>query len=164
MTIYTVYIPPQTSDNAGNQHLEAVLIPDAPSFMALVLPFFWLIWHRLWWPVLFYALLTITFLLLLPTSLNVIVAGLTILPGFYLFLEGQELRRKKLERGGWTLAATIEEQDMNAAEYRYFHSVLESQKPSLTPGFTQAPSSGTAQKPFAPVDSGIEFPGTTELS
>ncbi len=165
MTIYTVYIPPQTSENAGNQHLDAVLIPDAPSLMALILPLFWLLWHRLWWPVLFYVLLTITFLLLLPTSLNVIAAFLTIFPGVFLFLEGQELRRKKLERRGWTLAATIEEQDVGAAEYRYFHSVLETQKSTFTPGFTHAPSSEkTAQKPFAPVDTGIEFPGTTELS
>ena len=162
MTIYTVYSPPITTGSTGDQHDKTVLIPDASALLALIFPFLWLIWHRLWWASLFYGLLSLLFIILLPTELSMIIIVLTVIPGLFLFLEGHELRRKMLERRGWKMVAVIEDQDIASAEYRYFYSVLNAQ-PDEELVNSEIPKWSITKK-FIPIDSGIEFPGSSELS
>ncbi len=155
MTVFTVHIPPQAIGRERDQHVDTVFIQDASSLMVLVFPFFWLIWYRLWWASLFYVLLTVAISVLMAGELGLLAAAMTIFPGLFLFLEGQELRRKKLARHGWKMVDTVEDQDMASAEYRYFSSVLEEQKARKPAEPVQA----FPVKPFRPQDTEIEFPG-----
>jgi len=151
-----------TTGSTGDQHDRTVLIPDAPALLALVFPLFWLLWYRLWWASLFYGLLSLIFMILLPSKLSLMVIVLTVIPGLFLFLEGQELRRKMLERRGWKLVATIEDQDISSAEYRYFYSVINARSTDQLANYDISKRSLT--KKFIPIDSGIEFPGSSEFS
>ncbi len=161
MTIFTIHTPPVGEDGSKDQHLDTVLIPEATSLAALVIPFFWLLWHRQWWAILFYVMISIAAILLLTTSIGIIVAMLTFIPGLYLFLEGNELRRKKLQRNGWRDAGVVEAPDLASAEYTYFHSVLDyDQKPARA--FSQSPR--ISKTPGYQPDAGIEMFANGELS
>ena len=155
MTLYTVHIPPYAVGQEHDQHVDTVLIPDASSVMALFFPFFWLIWYRLWWASLFYALLTIALSILVTGELGLLAAAMTIFPGLFMFLEGQELRRKKLARHGWKMVDTVEDQNQASAEYRYFYTALEQQRvrPEAKPDKT-APA-----RSYRLPETEIEFPG-----
>lgn len=155
MTLFTVHILPHAVGQERDHHVETVFIPDASSLMALVFPFFWLIWYRLWWASLFYVLITIALSILMTGELGLLAAAMTIFPGLFLFLEGQELRRKKLTRHGWKMVDTVEEQNLASAEYRYFYSAFEQQQahPIAIPEKT-APT-----KPYISPETEIEFPG-----
>lgn len=159
MTIFTVHVPPQALGDARDQHIKTVLIPESPSLLALIFPLLWLIWYRLWWAVLFYVLISIVFAILFTTNIGIIASVLTFFPGLFLFLEGQQLRRNSLERRGWKLVETVEDDDLESAEYRYFYSVLEDRKNPKTGALTQT----TAAKPSRVMDSEIEFPGSLGL-
>lgn len=155
MTLYTVHIPPHAVGQERDKHADTVFVPDASSLMALVFPFFWLIWFRLWWAATFYVLLTVALLILMIGNFGLLAAAMTIFPGVFLFLEGQELRRKKLARNGWKMLATVEDQDLASAEYRYFYSALEEGQVHQTPNSkTPVPA-----KPYISTDTEIEFPG-----
>ncbi len=155
MTLYTVHIPPYAVGQERDHHEDTVFIPDASSLMALVFPFLWLIWYRLWWASLFYALLTIALSILMLGELGLLAAAMTIFPGLFLFLEGQELRRKKLTRHGWKMVDTVEDQDLASAEYRYFYTALE--QPRVRP---EAKLDKTAPaRSYRPPETEIEFPG-----
>ena len=85
---------------------------------------------------------------------NQFVAMLSALPGLYLFLEGQELRRGELERQGWQFEGIVEAANEEEAELRFLNArgsgfVNSLQKPR------QAIVSSIARKPA--VASGI-FP------
>jgi hypothetical protein len=155
VTLYTVHIPPHAAGQDRDQHVETVFIPDATSLMALVFPFFWLIWYRLWWAATFYALLTIFLVILMTGELGLLAVAMTIFPRFFLLLEGQELRRTKLARHGWKMVDTVEDQDLASAEYRYFYTALEQQqaRPEVKSNKT------TPARSYRPPETEIEFPG-----
>jgi len=155
VTVFTVHTPPHAVGQEYDQHVDTVFIPDASSLMALVFPFFWLIWYRLWWAATFYALLTIALLILMIGELGLLAAAMTIFPGLFLFLEGQELRRKKLARHGWKMVDTVEDQDQASAEYRYFYTALEQQQAHPLAKLEKTP----AVKPYRSPETEIEFPG-----
>lgn len=155
MTLYTVHIPPHAVGQERDKHVDTVFVPDASSLMALIFPFIWLIWYRLWWAAAFYVLLTIALFVLMIGDFGLLAAAMTIFPGVFLFLEGQELRRKKLARNGWKMLATVEDQDLASAEYRYFYSAVEDQKAPLV----ERPEKTVPTKPYLSTDTEIEFPG-----
>jgi hypothetical protein len=155
VTVFTVHIPPHAVGQEQDQHVDTVFIPDASSLMALIFPFVWLIWHRLWWAFLFYVLLMVALFVLMIGDFSLLASAITFIPGLFLYLEGQELRRKKLARQGWKMMGTVEGQDMASAEYRYFHEALENQKKQSFAKQTKPLS----VKPFSSQDTEIEFPG-----
>lgn len=117
MTTYTVYMPPK--DNLVQSEENFLLIPDAKATLALFFPPFWLIWHRLWLPLMVYFCVIIAIMLLAFTSPGIAVSYLSILPGLYLLLEGYELVRKNLENKGWQFAGIVEGENKEEAEIRF---------------------------------------------
>jgi len=120
MATYGVYLPPLGM--TGNSVDGFRLLRDGKSVFALVVPLIWLIWHRLWLPLMVYLLASAAILALFMASTHVSVAVLSLLPGFYLFLEGPELLRAKLERAGWRYATVVEAQNEEEAELRFLKS------------------------------------------
>lgn len=117
MTTYNVYLPPIGSPEEPSDNFRLVADKKAP--WALIIPIFWLLYHRLWLPLLGYAVITAAILLLLSYNQHPAIAYLSVLPGFYLLLEGQELVRGKLERMGWQYDGIVEGDDQEEAEIRY---------------------------------------------
>ena len=97
-------------------------VAEGRSIWAFVFGGFWLVWHGVWWIGLLW--LGFTFALqaggqwLGETWPDVLfpVALLTLLPRFWLMLEGGALRRWSLERQGYGMSGVIEAADLREAE------------------------------------------------
>ena len=117
MTVYCVYAPPLGSPSPAEETFR--LVPDKKSPLALIVPIFWLIYHRLWVETLAYLALTLAIVFLFYLTPHIAIPYLSALPGFYLLLEGQELVRAKLERNGWRFVGTVEAENRQEAEFKY---------------------------------------------
>lgn len=117
MASYSVYLPPDgRSENAR-------LLSDGKSLFALMLPPVFLLYHRLWFALGLYVLAVAAL------GLAGLVAGsaasfvLSVLPGLYLFIDGRQLVRGKLERAGWREVAVVAGENAAEAEQRYFSGI-----------------------------------------
>ena len=117
MTTYTAYLPPK--DASLYQDEEFRLVPDTKATLALFFPPFWLVWHKLWLPLMVYFCVIVAIMLLAFASPGIAVSYLSILPGLYLLLEGYELVRKNLENRGWQYAGIVEGENKEEAEIRF---------------------------------------------
>ncbi|GIK82777.1 MAG: hypothetical protein BroJett024_38820 [Alphaproteobacteria bacterium] len=119
MATFTVHLPPD--GGAGSDRAqEARFISEAPSLLALVFPALWLLFNRLWYGLLLYLLIAAALAVLSRTLMSAAPAVLSLLPALYLFLEGRQLVRARLERAGWRLAGVVEAGDVDEAEARWF--------------------------------------------
>jgi len=131
-------------------------VPDTKATLALFFPPFWLIWHKLWLPLMVYFCVIVAIMLLAFTSPGIAVSYLSILPGLYLLLEGYELVRKNLESKGWQFAGIVEGENKEEAEIRFIvnhEDVFTVQKPLVSN--LQKP---VALKPTATTDTMSLFP------
>ena len=117
MTTYTVYLPPV--DSLENPEDSFVLVPDTKATMALFFPPFWLIWNKLWLPLMAYFVAIAAIIILAFLNPGIAVSYLSILPGLYLLLEGYQLVRKNLEDKGWRYAGIVEGENRDEAEIRF---------------------------------------------
>ena len=114
MAVFTPYLPPD-----GNA-ADARFLADRPSLLALVFPPLFLVWHRLWWPLVLYVLATILLMVIGAAVSEGLSAALGILPGLFLFVHGRELVRGNLLARGWREAAAIAADDAGEAELRFY--------------------------------------------
>jgi len=117
MTTYTVYMPPKDSLEHSEENFR--LVPDAKATFALFFPPFWLVWHKLWLPLMVYLCVIIAIMILAFTNPGIAVSYLSVLPGLYLLLEGYELVRKNLENNGWQYVGIVEGENKEEAEIRF---------------------------------------------
>lgn len=110
-------MPPK--DAMENTEENFRLIPDTKATFALFFPPFWLVWHKLWLPLMVYFVVIVAIMILAFTSPGIAVSYLSILPGLYLLLEGYELVRKNLENDGWQYAGIVEGENKEEAEIRF---------------------------------------------
>lgn len=110
-------MPPQ--DMLDSQEENFRLVPDTKASLALFFPPFWLIWHKLWLPLMVYFCVIVAIMLLAFANPSIAVSYLSILPGLYLLLEGYELVRKNLEKNGWQYAGIVEGENKEEAEIRF---------------------------------------------
>ena len=94
------------------------LLKDGKSLFALIVPLIWLIWHRLWLPLMAYLVALIGIGLLIVAKQSLYLVLLSSLPAVYLFLEGSELIRASLERKGWRYTGVIEATGNEQAEIK----------------------------------------------
>ncbi len=114
MAIYSAYLPPD-----GTRE-DARFIADGPAIFALIVPAVYLIWHRLWQPLMIYVL--VAGALALPAMLvpSPWLGLLPALPGFFLMLQGRDLVRADLEHKGWQESQCVEADNEADAELRFF--------------------------------------------
>lgn len=151
--IYTVHLKLKSSFATTDEHQLAdalEVVPETTAKWAIILPPLWLCVHKLWWPLVFYSAVTVFLLVLLTTPVAVSVLFLGGLPGLYLFLEGHQLRRQKLDETGYEQIGVVEASSPEMAVERFIAlgdfetnaSVSVSQtslppvgRPSTTPAF-----------------------------
>lgn len=119
MTTYTVHLPP--SGFSGETDDERIrFVPERPALLALIFPAIWLLWHRLWYAFAVYLLIAGIAWVLASWTGSAPMGLLGSLPGLYLFLEGRQLLRGRLERAGWRFAGVVEADSAHEADLRYF--------------------------------------------
>lgn len=119
MASYVIMEPPPEA--SGRVSRDPVFVRDGFAFLAFLLPFFWLLWHRLW----IEAALALGVTLVLGGLGEYGGAGplaslLSLLVSIYVGLEGAALRMAALRRRGWREAGVVEADSMADAEIRYF--------------------------------------------
>jgi hypothetical protein len=137
MQTYTVHEPPDAPANPLERGERLVFVKDGFSWMALLFGPIWMIFHRLWWPLLGYvgAILALGLLDNLITSLGLLseqaaqrwtgLAGLAVnlLIGF----EASTLRRWTLDRGGWRTLGAVSGRSAEECERRFYDLWLPAQ-------------------------------------
>jgi hypothetical protein len=118
-----VIMEPQPEARRAN---DAVFIRDGFAFFAFLLPFLWLLWHRLW----IEAALALGAALLIGALAEAGGYGfyaslLSLLVSIYVGLEGAALRINALRRRGWRDAAVIEADSAADAEIRYYAALAD---------------------------------------
>jgi hypothetical protein len=126
MSVYTVHEPPIRASEALPDAARFVFVRDGFSFWAFIAAPLWMLWHRMWFVLLGYVLLTVilTFALVAlgasQTALVVVGLSIALLVG----LEASTLRRFTLWRRGWRNVAVISGADVEDAERRFFDAWL----------------------------------------
>ena len=118
MAIHVVMEPPGTDRIAVST--RAVLVRDAFSLPAFLVPFIWLLWHRLWIEA-GLALAASAGLSVLGEMMDFGIAGfvLPLLVSIFIGLEGPALRIAALRRRGWREWGVVEAGNQAEAEIRY---------------------------------------------
>lgn len=131
--IYTIHGPSQRFgakvSNVDEVEFSAlVAVPEDLAKWALVAPPFWLAFHKLWWMFGAYCLFLAAMTGVLTTSFWPIAVCLAGLPGIYLFLEGRQLCRSRLEESGLDMIGVVDATSEEAAIARFVGAVVERQK------------------------------------
>lgn len=114
---------------------SAVFVRDGFTVIGFLVPFVWLLWHRLW----IEAALAIGAALLLAAaeSSNAFIAVsaplLSILVSIYVGLEGSALRIAALRRRGFVDRGVVEADSLGDAEIRYFAAFRPAEGPAVMP-------------------------------
>jgi hypothetical protein len=125
-----------------------VVLPEKFSWPALFFTPFWLLWHCLW-AGFFGWLFVLCLIAALATALDLdprAAIPALLLPNFIVAFEASELRRRKLLRQGFNESGVIIDDDLEAAERRYF-AALDAQTRPVTPHSPTPPP--TAPSPNA---------------
>ncbi|MDB5503912.1 MAG: hypothetical protein JWR89_3814 [Tardiphaga sp.] len=122
MPVYTIHAPLAESRGVGAATDRFVFVRDGFHFWAFVAGLIWLIWHRLWWALLGYVVISIVG----EVALSMLGAGsgtrLTVMVLFALLMgfEAASIRRWTLSRGDWRQLDMVVADDAEMAEQRFF--------------------------------------------
>lgn len=119
-----VKLKPATDRTAPGDH--TLFIRDEFSLFAVILPFIWLLFYRLWWHALMFALIGWGAFSLLGAYLSsaFVASGLSLLLSLFVGLEGRNWYLAKLRRKGYQETAQIVANDLTEAEILYFYDAL----------------------------------------
>ena len=154
MAIFEVYVPENAT--AQERALDARLLGERASILALILPFVWLAWHRLWFALGVYVLFTIALAGIGASDYAAAATAFSFLPGIYLFLEGNNLISAKWKLDGFHLADVVEGDTHENAELRWIaRQQLTGNGQNLSGG--KKPSGTVSGLNNTPVDDRAEF-------
>ncbi|HEX2256729.1 MAG TPA: DUF2628 domain-containing protein [Afifellaceae bacterium] len=135
--IHTVHVPPDLAPEEAAE--RAAFVKEGVSWPALFFAVLWLLWHRMWLPLLLY-LAFILAVALIDAGLGDTAATVVAVLGQVLFaLEANNLRRWTLARRGWREIGESFGRNRAEAEIRFFLS----EAPRA--GRTDAPQGGWAR-------------------
>jgi Protein of unknown function (DUF2628) len=134
MQTYTVHEPPHPPADRIDRAASLVFVKDGFSWGAALFAPFWLLAHRLWWPLLGYIVLSGLLELarwvgmLDPRWATMAMVTLHLLVGF----EADTLRRWALEHRGWRTLGSVLGRNYAECERRFFDEWLPDQ-PVIAP-------------------------------
>lgn len=123
------------------------ILREGFSWGALLVPFLWTLWNRLW--LVFVGWLAITVAIqVIEMKVNASVGGaLSIAFVIWFALAARDLQRWTLERRGWRLVAVVEARDVVEAEARFVSKLNAAVPPSAPPSSGFAPLAPLAPLP-----------------
>lgn len=121
--------------NAPASHVKGdhtVFVRDEFTVFALILPFLWLLAHRLWWHALMIAVIGWGAFSVLGAYLSstLAVSALSLLLSLFVALEGRNWYLAALRRKGYEEVALISAHDLSDAEIIYFYGASPSPEKS----------------------------------
>jgi hypothetical protein len=125
MPVYTVHAPRSAGPDLVTATDKVVFVRDGFYVWAFLAALLWMIWHRLWWALLGYVVISIAG----EVAMSALgVGGGTRLLVMVLFallmgLEGASLRRWTYSRGNWRQLDVVVAEDTDSAERRFFDRV-----------------------------------------
>jgi hypothetical protein len=120
MASYSMHLPPGGAARRLEDVDRLVFVREGFSWLAFLFPVLWLLWHRMWLPLLGYLLVVLLFRFG-GDAFGVSEMGMTLaaLMAQLLFgFEANALRRWSLVRKGWSMQAVVEGRNHLAAEVR----------------------------------------------
>ena len=141
MPTFTVHEPPFPPADRIDRAESLVFIKDGFSWLAALFAPIWLIAHRLWWPLLGFAVLTGVLELIRsiaavdPRWFGLVTLAINLLIGF----EADTLRRWALARRGWRTLGSVSGRSAAECERRFFESWLPNQ-PIIAPRTEPGPA------------------------
>lgn len=100
---------------------DIAFVRDGFAWLGLLLPFFWLLWHRLWIEALLFLAASIGLAMLVEFGgLGVVAPFLSLILALYVGVEGATLRVWAATRRGWRAWGVVEADTLEDAEARYF--------------------------------------------
>jgi hypothetical protein len=142
---YLVLTPPGGADR---DHRSTLILADRFSWTALLFPWIWLAWHRLWLTALAVFVIQVASGILIDMPglwLAGTLLGLAI--NLLVALEGRNHYANSLLRRGWTLEAVISARDLQTAEDIYFSGLPQ---PETRPLPSSADWAAKAKQPPSP--------------
>ncbi len=146
MASFVVLTPPDDPEAPE----RAEIIRDGFAWFALIIPVFWLLWHRLWFSAALMLLASVGVVLGMDTFPDWTAAFFTaaVLLSIYVALEGNGLRIARRERQDWQVDAIIEAPNGATAEAIYLAELGHTPKRKVPPppsrGWTVQPDTKTA--------------------
>ncbi|WLR92532.1 DUF2628 domain-containing protein [Shinella zoogloeoides] len=117
MATFLVLIPP----GAKSRDESARIVRDRFSWLALVMPVIWLLWHRAWLAAaLAFAVQALGSAVADHPVFSLAGLGLCLATSLLVALEGPSMVVAGLERRGWTIDAVISADDRETAEEIYY--------------------------------------------
>ncbi|MEL7230041.1 MAG: DUF2628 domain-containing protein [Pseudomonadota bacterium] len=126
---------------AGLDGLRA--IPEMPARWSILAPPVWLVWHGLYVWLAVYVVFVLAVGALLASSFYAAALVLGSLPPFLLLLEGHQLRRRQLDRKGYTFVGVADGQSETHAITSYLARLNEEvveETPVVTPPVVRRPT------------------------
>jgi len=130
MLTYTAH---HKADSLAHDHMNdghnVVFIKDGFSWLALFIPFFWMLWHRLWLPLAGY-LIAVALVALAGHFLSLpqgLTASIGLLANLFVGLEGNNFRRRALAKRGYEEVADVVADSNEEASFRFFAAQLSDQ-------------------------------------
>lgn len=119
---------------------HTIFVRDEFTVFALILPFLWLLGHRLWWHALMVALISWGAFSVLGSYLSsaFVVSGLSLLLSLFVALEGRNWYLTALRRKGYEEVALISANDLSDAEILYFYGASKPAEKAEPPADTSA--------------------------
>ena len=145
--IYTVHEPDPAPVDPIARADATVFVKEGFAWLALIMPFLWLLFHRLWWALLGFVIIGVL-IAMIPTLVggNLAMGSYpSLLVNVVMGFIANDLRRWTLARRGFVQVATVQGANREAAEFRYFAS-LETDTSHSVPTALPA-SSETADRP-----------------
>jgi len=143
MLTFTVHEPPRPPADRIDRAESLAFVKDGFSWLAALFSPIWLLVHRLWWPLLGYVVLSVTFELVRWSGIidsdwiSLAYIGLHLLIGF----EADTLRRWSLDRNDWRTLGSVSGRNAAECERRFFEEWLPGQ-PLIVPASGSKPLSG----------------------
>ena len=158
MAIWTVHTPPLVAagapGGAAAAHERLVFVREGFVWSALILPFVWILWHRLWLVLLGWMVGILVVELIGRVAGTPAGTAASVVYAVWFALSAADLRRWTLERRGWQLAGLVEASGHDEAEQRFFHKLARAEAAVATPdsAASETPAVAVRQGPFASGD------------
>ena len=144
MLTFTVHEPPNAPSDRVDRAESLVFIKDGFSWGAALFGPVWMLFNRLWWPLLAYI---VAYAGIEAVRLTAIIdrrwIGLCLIAlNLLLAFEGDTLRRWALERRGWRLLGATNGRSRSECERRFFEAWLPAQPVIRVPAAGSGDGSG----------------------
>lgn len=128
MTTFTVHAADGDAVTAARAD-RLTFVPEKTSWAALVVPFLWAPWRRLWWAFAAWIAATVAIDLFAARVDAGLAAVVSIGFAVWFALAGNDLRRWALERRGDRLVGVVEARDEAEAEARFLAHLADPSRP-----------------------------------